>query len=211
MLKISNLSFGFRHQNLFQDLNASIADGEMTHIHGPNGAGKSTLVSLIAGTMSPNSGKIEFFDDDNEEPVADRNLYIEYLPAEANGLFQKLGALDNLKFWSELRGAKKSEQDLIDALKIWDLDNPLIRNSFSVDKFSTGMKRRLALARLMLSPAPCWLLDEPFYGLDDKAIKLFKDIMSVHLKKGGSIIVVTHEVSPISDMITGTLALGGRG
>jgi len=207
MLKIDNLSFGFRHRSLFKNLNAQVGPGQMLHIKGSNGTGKSTLVSLIAGLMLPLTGEVEYLVD--SKAVDDRREFIEYLPAESNALFQKLTAVDNLKYWSSLRCRDIFESDLVEALKVWELDSPIIRNSLSVDKFSTGMKRRLSLARLSLAKVPCWLLDEPFYGLDEKAIIIFKNQMSTHLKNGGSIAIVSHETTPIADLITDSLLLGG--
>ena len=72
---------------------------------------------------------------------------MEYLSAEANGLFFELDAISNLKFYTKLRGHKYTEDQLIAELRIWGLASKLVYKNFPTSKFSTGMKRRLALAR----------------------------------------------------------------
>src|SRR5690606_18063088 len=126
-------------------------------------------------------------------PCEDRRLYLEYLPAEANGLYLRMSAIQNLSFWAALRSVRPTLDRVHAALAVWGLDKPLLRDNFAVEKFSTGMKRRLALARLELSPAPCWLLDEPFYGLDQDAAAIFRSRLQAHLKRGGSALIVSHD------------------
>lgn len=176
---------------------------------GPNGAGKSTFMAVVAGLLRADSGTIEYFPGDEKDgPAPDRRVYLEYLPAEANGLFVKMDAVQNLSFWSELRGIAASEEQILQALRHWRLDHPLLRQGFPVEKFSTGMKRRLALARLQLSPAPCWLLDEPVYGLDAEATAAFTRLVASHLSKGGSGLVVSHETKPLEGLVTQSISLG---
>jgi heme exporter protein A len=212
MLKISNLSFGYRHLPLFHDISFEIKKGEMIHLSGSNGAGKSTMMSIVSGLLSPNTGTVEFYPGDHsQQAVQDRRLFLEYLPAEANGLYQKLGAVENLKFWAQLRGRKLSLGEMLESLDQWDLNLPLIRDQFPVEKFSTGMKRKLALARLQLSPAPCWLLDEPFYGLDTKAIEKFRQCLTEHLAGGGMALTISHDIVPLDGLIAKTVSLNARG
>ena len=104
--------------------------------------------------------------------------------------------MDNLKFWLRLRGIKFTDQTLIDELKIWNLDHPLIRKNFPVEKFSTGMKRRFPWPGSSIQ-TPVWLLDEPLYGLDVKGIAQFQDIIKHHLENNGSAVIVSHDVAPL--------------
>jgi heme exporter protein A len=186
-----------------------VRPGELIHLVGPNGAGKSTLVAIVAGLLRADTGSVEYFPQgDAEGPAEDRRLFLEYLPAEANGLFVKMDAVQNLSFWAQLRGVEASEERLFEALRRWHLDHPLLRQRFPVEKFSTGMKRRLALARLELSPAPCWLLDEPVYGLDAEATVAFTRLVAGHLAKGGLALVVSHETKPLEGLVTRSVTLG---
>lgn len=208
MLHIRELSFGFRHRQLFTHLTLSVERGELVHLVGPNGAGKSTCMAVVAGLLGASHGRVDYCPDGGE-PALDRRLYLEYLPAEANGLYVKMSARENLRFWAALRGMTLADQDLLAALAVWGLNHPLLIDNFSVEKYSTGMKRRLALARLTLSPASCWLLDEPVYGLDVAAIEIFRRELRAHLDSGGMALVISHDLSALSGIVTRSIRLDG--
>ncbi|NRA63810.1 MAG: heme ABC exporter ATP-binding protein CcmA [Pseudobacteriovorax sp.] len=195
MLKVSDLHFGYRFRPILQGVSCEVSAGEILHIVGTNGSGKTTLMSILAGLTKETAGSITLTCDNQE--IADRRQKTEYLPAEANGLYGKMDAMDNLRFWQKLRGLSPSNEDIIAALAQWDLDHPLIRSNFPTEKYSTGMKRRLALARVQLSGTPLWLLDEPLYGLDAKGIVQFQSILSQHLDAGGAVAVVSHDTVPL--------------
>jgi heme exporter protein A len=131
---------------------------------------------------------------------------LDYLPAEANGLHLKLDATANLRFWAALRGVTLTDEMATIALGRVALDHPLLRQRFPVEKYSTGMKRRLALARLALSPAPCWILDEPVSGLDTSGIALFRELVGDHLRRGGLALVVSHDVLALEGIKGGAAA-----
>lgn len=209
MLVISKLSFKFRHRRLFHDLSLTSGPGDLWHISGPNGVGKSTFLSVVAGLLSPSSGDITLTWD--QKLVEDRRSHLEYLPAEANGLYLKMDAVQNLKFWSELRGLGLDDAAIFGALEPWGLNHPLLRDGFPIEKYSTGMKRRLALARLDLSPTPGWLLDEPLYGLDQQALTVFRERLRHHLSRGGFALLVSHDLEPFRDLITGSLDIAKKG
>ncbi len=210
MLSVKGLSFGFRLRPLFRDQSFDVKRGELLHLSGPNGAGKSTMMAIIAGLLGADAGEVKFYPGTGASAAAeDRRRFAEYLPAEANGLYMKMDAVQNLSFWTELRGVKTPMERLFAELERWNLNHPLLRHDFPVEKFSTGMKRRLALARLALSPAPLWLLDEPFYGLDTAATATFVTMLSEHLGRGGMGLVVSHDLAPLKGLITATLNLAG--
>lgn len=196
MLKVKDLNFGFRFRPILKGVSFDLKEGEILHITGQNGCGKSTLMSILAGLMREQSGSITFTGE-SKEKSPDRRHYLEYLPAEANGLYGKMDAVHNLQFWLHLRGQKPKEQEILDELALWELDHPLICKNFPVERFSTGMKRRLALARVHMSKAPVWLLDEPLYGLDTKGIEQFQTILKEHLEANGSALVVSHDTAPL--------------
>ncbi|SMF29637.1 heme ABC exporter ATP-binding protein CcmA [Pseudobacteriovorax antillogorgiicola] len=195
MLQVKNLNFGYKFRPILRGVGFELKPGELLHITGPNGCGKTTLMSILAGLIRETGGTITYVHEG--QACKDRRSYIEYLPAEANGLYGKMDAMDNLRFWMSLRGHPTQDQTIVDELKMWSLDHPLIRKNFPVEKFSTGMKRRLSLARVHLSNTPVWLLDEPLYGLDIKGIEQFQAILREHLDRGGSAAVVSHDTAPL--------------
>jgi heme exporter protein A len=209
VLKIHNLEFRYQFRRILQGVSFASAAGEIVHIVGPNGAGKTTLMTILAGLRREHAGSIEYHKAPGQI-VEDRREYIEYLPAEANALYGKMDAITNLRFWQNLRGLKSRDEDLVQELALWDLDHPLIRQNFPVERFSTGMKRRLALARVKLSGTPCWLLDEPLYGLDTKGIQTFQGMLETHLQAGGQAWIVSHDTAPLSIFKLRTLDLGGK-
>ena len=210
MLEVHDLTFSFPHRRLFAGLSFTARAGELVHLSGPNGAGKSTCMAIIAGLRSPQGGRIAMRlpDSLSKEEPADPRLHLEYLPAEGNGLYLKMDAVQNLRFWGSLRGITLSPMDAAQALAPWGLGHQLVCQDFEVEKFSTGMKRRLALCRLVLSPCPIWLLDEPLYGLDAQAVATFCTALSAHLRRGGAAVLISHDLVPFDGMVTKTVTLG---
>lgn len=203
MLKVSQLGFSFGARPLFRNVSFSVSPGELVRIAGPNGSGKSTLLSLVAGLIDGATGTIEFTGD------TDPRSWTAWIPADANALNPHLSAAANLQFWQDLRGQSSEPHDLAEALQFWGLKGEYIQTELAVGVFSTGMKRRLALARLTLAKANLWLLDEPLFGLDDHACKKFRELLAAHLKSGGAAIVITHDERLVEGMPVHTVQLGG--
>ena len=192
MLIVKSLSFSFEHRRLFQGVSFQVEPGSLLHLKGANGVGKSTFLGILAGIRKADKGSLEFIDQE-KKAHSDIRMVSAYLSAEANGLYTKMDAIDNLRFWCTLRGLNPSDDDLVSSMETWGLGHRLLRQNFPVEQFSTGMRRRLALARLSLSQASCWLLDEPIYGLDDKGIKLFRSHLKEHLERGGLGVIISHD------------------
>ena len=192
MLAVKSLSFSFEHRRLFQDVSFEVPPGTLLHLQGVNGVGKSTFLGILAGIRKQDNGTIEYIDQ-NQKRYTDIREVSAYLSAEANGLYTKMDAIGNLRFWCQLRGLKPSNAELVGSMETWGLGHPLLRQNFPVEFFSTGMRRRLALARLSLAQASCWLLDEPIYGLDEKGINLFRQHLEKHLDGGGVGVMISHD------------------
>lgn len=206
MLRVKSLSFSFEHRKLFNEVSLDLKPGELLHLTGSNGVGKSTFLSILAGLRSPAQGVVQFFHSENE-PVEDLRNVCAYLSAESNGLYLKMDAFENLRFWSALRGLKPGNDLIRKTLTHWGLGNSLLMKNFPVEQFSTGMRRRLGLARLGLSQTPCWLLDEPVYGLDHKGIELFRMSLHDHLNQGGMAILISHDLTALAGLTSTTLSL----
>ncbi|MGD9295618.1 MAG: heme ABC exporter ATP-binding protein CcmA [Roseobacter sp.] len=147
--------------------------GKALILRGPNGSGKTTLLRTLAGLQPPLSGKIAGADD--------RIAYA----AHSDGLKSMLTVAENLAFWAEVFG----EKDIRQALAAFDLEG--LRDRFA-GALSAGQKRRLGLARLLVTGRPVWILDEPTVSLDIKAVGLFAAAVSRHLENGGSALIATH-------------------
>ena len=168
---------------LFQHLHFTIHDRELLTITGPNGIGKSTLLRIIAGFLQANTGTIEVKEDEQIFPVA---LVSHYLGSQ-NAMKTHLTVLQNLEFWSDFDSSRLlSPMEALDQVELSGIEH------LPFGALSTGQKRRVAIARLLLSYQPLWLLDEPTSGLDKHASAIFAKIMEEHRNRSGMIIAATH-------------------
>jgi heme exporter protein A len=142
-------------------------------LRGPNGSGKTTLLRTVAGLQPPLAGRVE--------AAADQIAYA----AHADGLKAMLTVAENLTFWASVFGTG----DIAPALRAFDLVDLVERQAGSL---SAGQKRRLGLARLMVTRRAIWVLDEPTVSLDTGSTALFADAVRAHLGQGGSALIATH-------------------
>jgi heme exporter protein A len=183
-LVVSKLSCERGGRLLFSDLGFSVGDGQAAILTGPNGAGKTSLIFIIAGLLRPRSGAVFLEGAGGEEPqVAE----LAHLVGHRDGLKPQLAVGENLVFAQQLLGSPVSSPK--DALGALGLAHVL---GTPTAYLSAGQRKRVALARLLLSRRPLWLLDEPMAALDDDARGLFADLMRVHLVSGGLIVAATH-------------------
>ena len=147
--------------------------GEALILRGPNGIGKTTLLRTVTGLQPPAAGRIEAAPD-----------AIAYA-AHADGLKPTLTAAENLAFWQSVFGGPA----VAPALEAMNLTHLAHRPARAL---SAGQKRRLGLARLLVSGRPVWALDEPTVSLDAASVTLFADVVRGHLGAGGAALIATH-------------------
>ena len=187
---------------LFEDLRVALSPADALLVRGPNGAGKSTLLRILAGLMPPATGTVSFTGPDDEPPP------LHYL-GHANAIKSGLTVEQNIRFWAGFTArrpvspAHTLEDTLDDALDAFDLDH---LRDLPARYLSAGQKRRLALSRLVASPAPLWLLDEPVTALDGHSVALFEAAVARHRGLGGMAIVATHQDLAIPGAATLSLA-----
>jgi len=174
----------FRGERLVLDrVSFSLDAGGALLLLGPNGAGKSTLLRVIAGLCRMEAGRITYAGSDE---LAGRVGYIGHQDAIKPGLT----AAENLAFASALSG-----RPVAPALASLDLTSLA---DLPARMLSAGQKRRLALARLVVSGAPLWLLDEPTLGLDTASVARFGAVLAEHRARGGLVIAATHLPLPLA-------------
>jgi len=196
-LSVSGLAAERGGRAVFADLAFSATDGDLVAVTGPNGAGKSTLLRLMAGLLKPAAGSITL-DPLPEEGIGAAVHYLGHLDA----LKPALAVSDNLAFWQRLQRGSGPVADALDRVGLGGLD------ALPVAVLSAGQKRRAALARLLLSPRPVWLLDEPLTALDAAGEAMLGSLIADHRAGGGIVIAATHRALPAD--ATTTLALRGR-
>jgi heme exporter protein A len=180
----------FRGERLvFRDLDFAVPSGGALLLTGPNGSGKSTVLRLLAGLLRPAAGWLTW---DGADAMADvpmharRVAYVGHQDAVKPGLT----TAENLDFAARLGGALVSEA--LAAMGLQELADLPAR------MLSAGQRRRLALARLALTRAPLWLLDEPTLGLDTASVARVGDMLGGHLGGGGIVVAATHLPLPLA-------------
>ncbi len=147
--------------------------GSAMVLRGPNGSGKTTLLRTVAGLQPAAVGEVHVEND-----------AIAY-GAHADGVKATLSVADNLRFWAGIYGSGVIEDALSD-FHLFELrDRP-------AQSLSAGQKRRLGLARLLVTGRPIWVLDEPTVSLDVESVALFASAVTRHLEHGGSALIATH-------------------
>jgi heme exporter protein A len=199
-VRVEDLAIVRGERLLFQGLNFSLDAGQAISLVGRNGAGKTSLIRAIAGFLRPLSGKIAFEGDAGEVEADEARAAALHLAGHQDGLKPNRRARDEFLFQARWTGA--SEAGIARAREVLDLD---VLFDLEVRKLSAGQRRRLSLGRLIASPRPLWLLDEPLAPLDADHRKAFGALMAEHLKSGGMILAAVHDPLPLK---TDTLDLG---
>ena len=190
-------------RRLFSNLDFSLAPGTYVQLTGPNGSGKTSLLRILCGLLAPAEGKIFW---DGADIYSRREQYytaVTYL-GHRPGVKDELSALENLRIANALNGVEVSEGDARAALAQMGLSG---RESLSARFLSEGQRRRVALARLLISQTRLWLLDEVLTSLDKGAVELVRSLITKHLNRGGIAIVATHQELELPAGVTKRLEL----
>ncbi len=188
LLHIKSVTCIKQERCLFADLNFSLNSGQIMQLAGANGAGKTSLLRIIAGFSMPDEGDILYLNQSIKkyyEEYARDLLFIGH----KTGVNVQLSALENVKHWLAINGYT-NEGDLyplLSKLGLVGLEDVPVRT------LSAGQQRRVALARLWLSEAKLWILDEPFTALDKSGVAFLQQRFVEHLKIGGAILLTTHQ------------------
>ena len=203
MLEVTDLSCARGEHQLFGSLSFALSAGELLQVQGENGSGKTTLLRTLCGFIQPLAGEIRWqgqrIHELDEEYYADI-VYLGHL----NAIKDELNALENLHISCALAGDSVSDSVAIAALRRMGLRG---RETFPVKVLSQGQRRRVALARLLVSKAPLWILDEPLTALDVGAVGLMQELIGEHLDNHGMVIFTTHQALEVAGVETRRLIL----
>ena len=196
-VELSELSRRFGRRRAVWKVTLAAQSRDIVGLLGPNGAGKSTLIGMLATLVAPSSGTIKFGTADGSRSSAAIRARIGLLAHELH-LYPELTARQNLAFFARLYGLDAAHvvPGALDAAGLTD------RADDDVSSFSRGMRQRLALERALLHNPRLLLLDEPFTGLDDRAVTLVSSRLRELAANGAIVIVATHDLDLADGLVT---------
>lgn len=174
-LSASNISYERYFSSVFGSVSLELQAGDTLLLTGPNGAGKTTLLKVLAGILRPATGSL------NSSAVT--------FNGHQSGLQPDLTVLENLQFYQRLFGLPVDTSAVSRALQQLDAKSLAFKPA---GKLSAGQHKRAALARLLLSHQPVWLLDEPFVNLDADTITIVLSLLKQHTQSGGICVIASH-------------------
>jgi ABC-2 type transport system ATP-binding protein len=189
MIEVKNIAKSYgKKKPVLRDISFTAKQGECIAIAGANGCGKSTLLSILAGTLRPDAGEFCAFGHNMFKEPKERERTIGYVPQE-NPLIPELTARDNLRLWycdSPFDMDEELENGVLAMLGIGEFLN------VRVSAMSGGMKKRLAIASVLLSKPDILLLDEPLAALDIPAKNDIIKFIDSFRAKGGTVFIASH-------------------
>lgn len=171
-------------EEIFSGVAFSLATGQALTVTGPNGAGKSTMLRVVAGLLPVAAGSVSLEGGGEAFPDAQAG---SHLLGHGNAMKPALTVTENLAFWRGHLGHEHMEVG--EALEVVGLAGI---GHLPFGYLSTGQRRRIGIARLLVSYRPVWLLDEPTAGLDRASEAQFTALMKAHLEDGGIVVAATH-------------------
>lgn len=185
LLQARGLAFLRNDEPIFGPLDFDLHSGEIVLMEGDNGAGKTTLLKVLSGLLAPTVGEVRL---EGAPLTLARLSHQVALLGHLLGLKVELTPLENLHFAIGLGGlrAGHSSDSALLGVGLGGYENVPVR------QLSAGQKKRVALARLLLSPATLWLLDEPYANLDRDGIELVNRVLEQHARGGGAALITSH-------------------
>jgi heme exporter protein A len=202
LLRCRDLHFGYAGEALIEGIDLDLLPGRALLLLGANGSGKSTLLRLLAGLIVPDQGTVERASEADGAAIA-----VAWL-GHVLGLKTGLTVAENLHFAIGLHGhgGRIGPPQALASVGLAGFEPVPVR------ELSAGQRKRVALARLLLLPAPLWLLDEPYANLDPEGCRLVDRLVDRHLRVGGSAVLSLHRADQAGfEAAAGQLTLAGVG
>ena len=204
MLEVKNLACVRAGRVLFAGVSFALAPGETLYVRGANGTGKTTLLRVLCGLFAPDEGEVLWRGEAigrSGEAFLRGLLYLGHQSA----LKRALSPLQNLRFAAALGGVRVGAAALRGALERVGLDGFA---DVPCAVLSPGQQRRVAVARLLLSDAPLWVLDEPATALDSAATAMLRGLIAAHVGRGGMVALTAHGGVALASGAVKDLTLG---
>ena len=180
-------------RTLFEGLSFSLSPAQVLLIEGRNGSGKTSLLRILCGIRMPDEGTITWNGGDIYKLATGYNASTAYV-GHKDGVKLELTAEENLVFARSLGSpSDTSMEEVLEQMGLGGFDDVQAIN------LSAGQKRRLALARLLITRSTLWILDEPFTSLDTRGVAMVETMATEHLAKGGMLAVTSHHAMRLGD------------
>ncbi|MCW8901228.1 MAG: cytochrome c biogenesis heme-transporting ATPase CcmA [Gammaproteobacteria bacterium] len=192
-LKVKNLACWRNDRVLFEDLTLTLSSGNVLFLEGENGSGKTSFLRILCGFRLADEGEISW---DNES-VSSFPEYFQNISfvGHKNGIKDELTVEENLNLMRSMATASDIKtEDVLKQIGLFKQADVLSR------LLSAGQKRKLALARLMMTNNSFWVLDEPFTSLDKASVVFFETLIKQHIAKGGMLILTSHHDIDLSGL-----------
>jgi heme exporter protein A len=193
---LHNIARRFARRWVLRGASLQVQPGEIVAMLGRNGSGKTTLLRVMATSLRPTRGDGFIYGSRLIKDADEVRQHVGILGHYA-GLYDDLTAGENVKFAMRMSGIKVSREQIQDALEQVSLGDEVNER---VRGFSAGMRRRLALARLVLRPPRLMLLDEPYAAFDQHGIDFVNQFVRDTAARGGAAIIVTHDPARVSEI-----------
>jgi ABC-2 type transport system ATP-binding protein len=206
VIEVQNFSKRFGRVAAVSDVSLRVVPGEVYGLLGPNGAGKTTTIRAMTGLTRPSSGTVRVAGFDVwREPVKAKASF-GYIP-DRPYLYGKLTARELLRFIAGLHKLQNAGSEIerwLEFFGLTDFGNELI------ETFSHGMKQKLTIICAMLPEPPVLIVDEPMVGLDPRAAKQARELLSGYAAKGKTVLLTTHSL-PVAEAVAHRIAVLDRG
>ena len=194
-LQVQHASVERAGRQLFAPVSFELQASQAMHLQGDNGSGKTSLLRGLCGLSPLSQGQV-LWDGQPVQEVREGFLRDVFYLGHSLGLKDELSALENLQTTAAMAGQVLHLQEAEQALAAQGMSN---RMHLPLRVLSQGQKRRVALARLQVSKARLWLLDEPMVALDSAAQHTLIDLLRAHTAQGGMLLFTSHQALDVGN------------
>ncbi len=210
VISVDRLCVEFDGEHVLEDVDLHISSGEFVALLGPNGSGKTTLVRAILGLQPYHHGKVALFDIPLQRFHAWERIALvpQRLPGASSipvSVWEAVlgGLISPKRRWRPFsRGERAAAQQALEDVGLWN------RRHERLDNLSGGQQRRAMIARALASGADLLVMDEPTAGVDSEHIARLTELLAGLHDRGVTVLVVTHDLSGISHLVTRAIVLG---
>lgn len=201
VIKVDNITKKFEDKEVIKGITFDVYEGEIFGFLGPNGAGKTTIVKMLNGIINPTSGLISIVGID---PLTypERIHALAGTLTETANMYEQMTAIENLAFFSKIFGVKEENINkrinfILNEVGLYEDRNKLVKH------YSTGMRKKLSLARTLIHNPKLLILDEPTSGLDPESAKKVNALIKNYVKRNnGTVFLCTHQLRYAQDICT---------